>query len=72
MSLPEIKVLQSLDFSWYTGLVLDCARTKACFVSTLQIARLLRSHQQLKTQPDARAAGWMKLSGWGTGIEFSL
>jgi Leucine-rich repeat (LRR) protein len=50
----------------------DCARTRACFVSTLLIVHLLRSHQRLKKRPDALAAGCRNWSGWVTETAFAL
>jgi Ran GTPase-activating protein (RanGAP) involved in mRNA processing and transport len=72
-SLPEIKVLQRVDFKSGAQVLprpchycwQDCARTQACFIPTLPVARLIRSHQHLKTQPDTLVAGCRKWNVWG-------
>jgi hypothetical protein len=75
-SLPEIKVLRRVDFHWCTGLASrpclycwqDCARTRACFVSTLRIVHFIWSHQQLKKRLNLLAAGcrkWKKMERLG-------
>jgi hypothetical protein len=78
-SLPEIKVLQRFELSWSQILPRpcfccrqDCARIQACFVFALPVVHLLRSHQQLKRQPDTLAAGCRKWNVWSTGTAFSL
>jgi hypothetical protein len=64
-SLPEIKVLQRVDFSWCPALVSampycwkDYARTKVCFVFVSLIVHLLRYHQQTKETAKCTGA-WM-------------
>jgi hypothetical protein len=67
-SLPEIKVMQQVDFRWCPGLASAVPlllaglrkNTQACFVSAMQIVHLLWSHLHLKKWLNALAAGCRK------------